>query len=165
LLIARVLLAGILWAASAGTAAAPWIVEGRVVGVSDGDTITVLDRQKAQHKIRLSGIDAPEKGQAFGGRSRENLSELVFDRQVAAHCHKKDRYGREICKVMRGATDVNLEQLRGGMAWWYRAYAKEQSTEDRAAYAAEEESARIAKAGLWGGARPVAPWDWRKGAK
>jgi hypothetical protein len=70
--------------------AASWTVEGRVVGVSDGDTITVLDRGNVQHKIRLSGIDAPEKGQAFGERAKENLSKLVFDRYVEAHCHKKD---------------------------------------------------------------------------
>ena len=100
------------------------MIEGRVVGVSDGDTITVLDRAKVQHKIRLAGIDAPEKGQAFGNASKENLSRLVFDSQVEAHCHKKDRYGREVCKVLRGATDVNLEQIRAGMAWWYREYAK-----------------------------------------
>ncbi len=89
--------------------AGTWVVEGRVVGISDGDTITVLDRMKVQHKIRLTGIDAPEKGQAFGDRARESLSRLAFDRQVEAHCHKKDRYGREVCKVLRGGTDVNLE--------------------------------------------------------
>ena len=107
--------------------AASWTIEGRVVGVSDGDTITILDRAKVQHKIRLSGIDAPEKGQAFGERAKENLSKLVFDRQVEAECHKRDRYGREVCKVMLGLSDVNLEQLRTGMAWWYREYAKEQT--------------------------------------
>jgi endonuclease YncB( thermonuclease family) len=71
--------------------AASWTVEGRVVGVSDGETITVLDRAKVPHKIRLSGIDAPEKGQPFSDRAKENLSRLVFDHQVEAHCHKKDR--------------------------------------------------------------------------
>jgi endonuclease YncB( thermonuclease family) len=62
----------------------------------------VLDREKKQHKVRLAGIDAPEKGQAFGDRAKENLSQLVFNRRVEAHCHKTDRYGREVCKVMRG---------------------------------------------------------------
>jgi endonuclease YncB( thermonuclease family) len=98
-----------------------------VVAVSDGDTITVLDRAAAQHKIRQGGIDAPEKGQAFGERSKQNLSQLAFDQIVDAHCHKRDRYGREVCKGMRGSTDVNLEQLRAGMAWWYREYAQEQT--------------------------------------
>jgi endonuclease YncB( thermonuclease family) len=95
----RALLAAILVFAATTTFAAEWVVEGRVVGISDGDTITVLDRVKVQHKIRLAGIDAPEKGQAFGDRAKESLSRLVFDGQVEAHCHKKDRYGREVCKV------------------------------------------------------------------
>ena len=91
----------------------------------------------------------------------------MFDKTVEAHCHKKDRYGREVCKVMRGATDVNLEQLRAGMAWWYREYAKEQTAEDRATYAAEEERAMAARAGLWKEPKPVPPWKWRneKGSK
>jgi endonuclease YncB( thermonuclease family) len=142
--------------------AASWIVEGRVVGVSDGDTITLLDRATVQHKIRLSGIDAPENGQAFGERAKENFSKLAFDRQVEAHCHKKDRYGREVCKVLRGSTDVNLEQLRMGMAWWYREYAKEQSAGDRASYAAAEDDARALRRGLWKDAKPMQPWEWRK---
>jgi endonuclease YncB( thermonuclease family) len=70
-----------------------------VVGVSDGDTITVLDDSKTQHKVRFAGIDAPEKGQAFGERSKQNLSALVFQKHVEARCHKKDRYGREVCAV------------------------------------------------------------------
>jgi endonuclease YncB( thermonuclease family) len=157
----RSLAAAALWAVSIGVGAALWVVEGRVVGVSDGDTITLLDRAKVQHRIRLSGIDAPEKGQAFGDRSKESLSRLVFDRPAGAHCHKKDRYGREVCKVMRGATDVNLEQLRAAMVRWYREYAKEQSAEDRASYAAEEEVAKATRSGLWRDAKPVPPWEWR----
>jgi len=154
-------LAAIFLIAGTALAADPWTVSGRVVGISDGDTITVLDRDKRQHKIRLAGIDAPEKGQAFGDRSRESLSHLVFDKAIDAHCHKKDRYGREVCKVMRGGTDANLEQLRAGMAWWYREYAKEQSAEDRASYAAAEDDARSARRGLWKDTKPVAPWEWR----
>ena len=129
--------------------------------MSDGDTITVLDASKVQHKVRLAGIDAPEKGQAFGNRSKENLSRLAFDKTVAAHCHKKDRYGWAVCKVMRGATDANLEQVRAGMAWWYREYAKEQSPEDRVSYAVAEEHARAGRIGLWKDAKPVPPWEWR----
>jgi endonuclease YncB( thermonuclease family) len=141
--------------------AASWTVEGRVVGISDGDTITILDRDKRQHRIRLAGIDAPEKGQAFGDRAKESLSRLVFDRQVEAHCHKRDRYGREVCKIMRGSTDVNIEQLRAGMAWWYRDYAKEQSAQERAECAAAEDAAKAARVGLWKDAKPVPPWEWR----
>lgn len=83
-----------------------WSVDGRVVGISDGDTITVLDRQKVQHNIRLAGIDAPEKGQPFGNASKKRLSALVFDRRVEARCHKRDHYWREVCKEMRGATVI-----------------------------------------------------------
>ena len=132
-----------------------------MVGVSDGDTITVLDRAKVQHKIRLAGIDAPEKGQAFGERAKENLSKFVFDRQVEAHCHKKDRYGREVCKVMRGMTDVNMEQIKTGMVWWYREYANEQTPQERKEYARGEEEAKAARAGLWKDAKPVPPWEWQ----
>jgi endonuclease YncB( thermonuclease family) len=139
--------------------AASWTVEGRVVGVSDGDTITVLDRANVQHKMRLSGISAPEKGQAFGNASKESLSRLVFDRQVTAECHKRDRYGREVCKLLLGLTDVNLEQLRAGMAWWYREYAKEQTPQEREKYAREEQGAKASRAGLWKDAKPVPPWE------
>ena len=80
----------------------------------------------------VGGIDTPEKGQAFENRPKESLSRRpVFDHQVEAHCHKKDRYGREVCKVMRGSTDVNMEQLRARMAWWYREYGREQSERRR----------------------------------
>jgi endonuclease YncB( thermonuclease family) len=95
--------------------AASRVVEGRAVGISDGDTITVLDDSKSQHKVRIAAIDAPEKGQAFGERSKQNLSALVFQKQVEARCHKKDRYGREVCAVFVSLRDVGLEQIRTGM--------------------------------------------------
>src|SRR4249920_2183140 len=108
-----------------------WVIEGRVVALSDGDTITILDSAKVQHKVRIAGIDAPEKGQAFGNASKENLSRLVFNHDVEAQCHKRDRYGREVCAVFVGLRDVGLEQVRAGMAWWYREYAHEQPTQER----------------------------------
>jgi endonuclease YncB( thermonuclease family) len=75
------------------------IIEGRVVGVSDGDTITVLDSDKRQHKVRLSGIDAPEKSQPYGDASKKNLSRLVYLKDVRVESHKQDRYGRTLGKV------------------------------------------------------------------
>src|SRR5215470_7135591 len=114
--------------------AATWVVEGRVVGVSDGDTITALDDSKFQHKIRIAGIDAPEKGQAFGEQSKQNLSALVFQKGVEARCHKKDRYGREVCAVYVSLRDVGLEQIRTGLAWHYKEYQHEQTTLDRLVY-------------------------------
>jgi endonuclease YncB( thermonuclease family) len=135
---------------------------GRVVGVSDGDTITVLDQAKKQHKVRLGGIDAPEKGQAFGDRAKESLSRLVYDKSVTVDFHKVDRYGRSVGKVLVAGRDANLEQVRAGFAWWYREYAKEQSLEDRASYAAAEEDARASRRGLWRDAQPVPPWEFRR---
>lgn len=143
-------------------AAQPWIIEGRVVAIADGDTITVLDPDKRQHKIRFDGIDAPEKRQPYGARSRQNLASLIFDRNVRAVCHKRDRYGREVCKVLDDSHDVGLEQIRDGLAWWYRAYASEQTLEDRERYELAEEEARAMKTGLWRDPHPVAPWEWRR---
>jgi len=88
-----------------------------VVHVADGDTITVLDAGKVQHKVRLAGIDAPEKAKPFGQRSRESLEDLVAGRTVIVETHKKDRYGRYVGKVILNSRDVNLEQIRRGMAW------------------------------------------------
>ena len=132
-----------------------------VVGVTDGDTIKVLDSQHQQHKIRLAGIDAPEKKQPFGQRSKQNLSNLVFDRSVVLECGKIDRYRREICVVLIGGKDANLAQVAAGLAWWYRKYAREQTPQQRAAYEAAEDNARARRIGLWIDPAPVPPWDWR----
>src|SRR5262250_403486 len=152
--------AAILFLAASVTFAAKWVVEGRVVGISDGDRMTVLDDAKTQHKIRIAGIDAPEKGQAFGERSKQNLSALVFEKQVEARCHKKDRYGREVCAVYVAGRDVGLEQIRTGMAWWYREYAHEQATQERLLYQDEEEAAKASRRGLWQDPKAMPPWEW-----
>lgn len=89
-------------------------IAGKVVGVTDGDTVTVLDATKTQHKIRLSGIDAPEKAQPFGQRSKENLSNFLFGKQVVVDAGKTDRYGRSVGKVFVGGVDANLEQVSAG---------------------------------------------------
>ncbi len=136
-------------------------VQGKVVAIADGDTITVLDGQRQQHKIRLAGIDAPEKKQPFGQASKKYLSDLVFDRDVTLDCGKTDKYGREICIVMVDGQDANLAQVVAGMAWWYRQYAKEQSAAQRASYEAAEATAKAGKFGLWSEADPVPPWEWR----
>jgi len=144
---------------------------GRVVGISDGDTITVLDASNTQHKIRLAGIDAPELKQAFGTRSKQNLSRMAYDMDARLECHKTDRYKREVCKVWVqpsdcptcGKTlDAGHAQIIAGLAWWYRAYAKEQFAEDQGRYESAEDEARLRKWGLWGDAEPVPPWEWRK---
>ena len=137
-------------------------IQGRVVGVTDGDTVTVLDADLVQHKIRLSGIDAPEKKQAYGQRSKESLSDLVFDKNVKVETDKKDRYGREVCKILVNGMDANLEQVTRGFAWHYKAYEREQSVNDRLLYTFAENEAKATKRGLWRDAEPIPPWEFRK---
>lgn len=138
---------------------------GRVVSVSDGDTVTVLDSAHRQYKIRLMGIDAPEKKQAFGNRSKQSLSDMVFNRQVRVEYDKKDKYGRTVGKITVNGVDANLEQVKTGMAWHYKQYQREQSASDRAAYADAENEARAVRRGLWQEAEPTPPWDWRRQQK
>jgi len=137
-------------------------ITGRVVGVADGDTITVLDADKVQHKIRLAGIDAPEKKQAFGQRSKQSLSDLAFGKDVIVETTKRDKYRREIGKVLVNGRDVNLVQVERGMAWFYRQYQREQSPNDRRLYEAAEDAAKANKRGLWRDADPVPPWEFRR---
>ena len=151
-------------------------LHGRVVGISDGDTITVLDTGHQQHKIRLSGIDAPEKAQAFGQRSKEHLSDLVFNREVVVEWRKKDRYGRTVGKILVAeptclestcpkTVDACHAQVVAGMAWWYRQYAGEQEPGDARRYEQSEQEARDRRLGLWADPQPTPPWDWRKANK
>jgi endonuclease YncB( thermonuclease family) len=137
-------------------------ITGRVVGVSDGDTLTILDASLQQFKIRLAGIDAPEKGQSFGTRAKESLSEMVFNKQVVVESSKEDRYRRKVGKVQHDGMDVNLELLKKGMAWHYTAYAKEQEMADRKAYADAEAEAKAQRRGLWQENTPSAPWEFRR---
>jgi len=95
-------------------------IRGKVVGIADGDTITVLDAGKVQHKIRLEGIDAPEKGQAFGTKSKEKMSEKVGEKEVVVRWSKKDRYGRILGDVYLGDRHINLEMVQDGLAWHYK---------------------------------------------
>jgi endonuclease YncB( thermonuclease family) len=135
---------------------------GKVVAVADGDTITVLDDTKVQHKIRLAGIDAPERKQPFGQRAKEQLSDLVFGKTVQVETEKVDRYRRQIGKVLIDGRDANLAMVTSGMAWHYKKYQTEQAPSDRLLYARAEEDARAGRVGLWREPSPVAPWDWRR---
>ncbi len=135
---------------------------GNVVGIADGDTLTLLDTTKTQHKIRLAGIDSPEKSQPFGQVCKKSLSDLAYDRAATVETTKLDRYGRAIGKVLVNGQDVNLEQIRRGCGWHYKKYQNEQSLDDRLSYNKAEESARANRVGLWADNDPVPPWDWRK---
>lgn len=139
------------------------VIRGYVVSIADGDTITVLDASRQQHKIRLAGIDAPEKKQAFGERSRQNLAAMVFNKTVDVEWDKRDKYGRTVGKVMVNGVDANLAQIKAGMAWWYEKYRREQALEDQRRYSEAERQARAEQVGLWRDPAPVAPWDWRQG--
>lgn len=145
---------------------------GTVVSVADGDTITVLDANREQHEIRFSGIDAPEKAQPFGQRSKENLSRLVFSKDVRVEWEKRDKYQRIVgkvwvqpadCPTCPKTPDAGLAQITVGLAWWYQKYAKEQSPEDAGRYEFAEHEAKAKHAGLWSDPHPVPPRDWRKG--
>ena len=134
---------------------------GRTVRVTDGDTIVILSDGNVQHKIRLQGIDAPERKQAFGTKSKEHLSDSVAGKFVIVEYGKRDRYGRVIGKVLVGGKDVCLEQIIAGFAWHYKKYQNEQTASDRQRYADAENEARDAKRGLWQDPHAIAPWDYR----
>ncbi len=138
-------------------------ITGYVVGIADGDTITVLDANRQQHKIRLAGIDAPENTQAFGDSSKQNLAAMVFNKTVAVEWDKQDRYGRTVGKVIVNGVDANAAQIKAGMVWWYEQYHKEQSLEDQRLYEQVEQQAKAQRVGLWRDLSPMAPWVWRNG--
>ncbi len=138
------------------------VIMGKVVRVADGDTITILDASKTQHKVRLAGIDAPERAQAYGQKSRESLDELVAGKTVMVETHKKDRYGRHVGKIVVNGKDVNIEQIRRGMAWFYRQYEGELTPNDRQNYDWAEAEAKNLRKGLWTDKSPIPPWEYRR---
>ena len=137
------------------------VLHGLVVAVADGDTITVMDELNKQHKIRLMGIDAPEKKQAYGQSSKESLSGLVYMKEVDVNWTKHDRYGRTVGQVSVNGTDMCLEQIKRGMAWHYKQYEREQSESDRSLYSQGESVARALKIGLWHDDMPIEPSSFR----
>ncbi len=111
----------------------------KVVKVTDGDSITVLESTNTQHRIRLQGMDAPERKQAFGNASRKHLATLVAGKEVTVKWTKRDRYRSIVGFVLVDGHDVNLAQVKAGMAWFYRYYQKELSREYRKLYAQAED--------------------------
>ena len=138
----------------ASSAATAETLSGRVVGISDGDTLTVLV-DKRQVKVRINGIDAPEKGQAFAERSKQNLSLMAFQKDARLECHND-------CPSCGQTPDIGHAQIIAGMAWWFRRYIKEQTPEDRGRYESSEEEAWLRKRGLWSDPQPIPPWEWRR---
>ena len=127
------------------------LIVGLVIAIADGDTLTDLE----QIKVHLAEIDAPEKKQPFGTRSRQSLSELCHEKQAEVRVTDRDRYGRLVGRVTCDGTDANSTQVRRGLAWVYDRYAT-----DATLYRLQDE-ARAAGRGLWTDTAPVAPWEWR----
>lgn len=136
-------------------------ITGKVIGVSDGDTITVL-QDRTQHKIRLYGVDCPEKSQDFGRRAKQFTSNMVFGKTVQVIPEDTDRYGRTVGTVLIGGEILNEELIKAGYAWVYPQYCKKPVCEKWKRY---EEAASIKGAGLWSQPHPIPPWEFRKGAK
>jgi micrococcal nuclease len=153
---AVVLLAFLLLAGWATVASA---FEGKVIGVADGDTITVL-RDHQPEILRLNGIDTPESGQAFGNRAKQFTAQLAFGQIVQVIARDQDRYGRTVADVvLADGRSLNHELVRAGYAWWFRRYSSD------ATLATLESEARAARRGLWADPHPVAPWEWRQGQR
>ena len=134
---------------------APADVQGRVVSVHDGDTLTVLIEHRPV-RVRLIDIDAPELRQPFGTRSRQSLSGLCFGKVASLDVRGHDRYNRTLARVTCGGADANAEQVRRGFAWTFARYART----DSPLFTIERE-ARAAQRGLWRDPAPLAPWEWR----
>jgi endonuclease YncB( thermonuclease family) len=134
---------------------------GKVIKVSDGDTIIVIDNNNQKHKIRLKGIDAPETQQLYGDISTQSLEELVYDKEVVVSWDKKDKYYRILGKVIVDGRDANYLQLKKGLAWYYKQYEKDLSDEDREKYIEAEEWARNYTEGLWADSKSIPPWEFR----
>jgi micrococcal nuclease len=150
----RVALFFVLLLSLPGSALADFV--GRVVKVSDGDTVTVL-LDNRQIKVRLDSIDAPEMKQAFGRRSQQSLSEICAAKTARVIDRGHDRYGRTVGVIVCDGVDANSEQVRRGMAWVYERYAPRNSP----LYGMQGE-ARNTRRGLWADPHPVAPWDYRR---
>ena len=134
-------------------------IQGKVVRVADGDTITVLDATNTQNKVRLNKIDAPEKSQAFGEVSRKHLASMVAGNVVKVEWTKKDKYGRILGDISIGTTNVNLRMVQDGLAWHFKAF------DNTKEFAQAEIEARSKKIGLWKDANPIPPWEFRKSKK
>lgn len=152
-LVKRVVSLGLLLA----VACSPLLAQAfsaRVIGISDGDTITVL-RERGQVKVRLEGIDAPERGQDFGSRARQKLSDLAFGRDVTVEVRDHDRWGRAVARVYAGGVDVSEAMVAAGLAWHFKRYSSDPTL------ARLEREARAARRGLWSVVNPQPPWEFR----
>lgn len=152
-----------LWQAFAPSSAAQAdVIVGQVVGVADGDTVTVLDGTE-KYRVRLAFIDAPEKKQAYGQRAKQALSDAVYQKRVEVQVVDRDRYGRVVGKLHLNGMDVNYQMVQYGFAWHYTAYAKNQPAAEFERYSAGQHEAQLKRLGLWDEAtKPTPPWEFRR---
>lgn len=135
---------------------------GRVIKVIDGDTITVLKNSKTNIKIRLYGIDAPEKKQPFGQQARKVLARMIAGKTVEIEETGKDRYGRFVGIVQNAGRNINSQLVKDGFAWVYPAFCKRPEC---SSWKSQEAEAKAARRGLWRDKQPIPPWKWRKRKK
>lgn len=141
---------------SRGTSVPSTTLQGKVIGVSDGDTVTLLINQQPV-KVHLYGVDCPEKGQPFSETAKQFTSVLTFDKMATVYSKGEDRHGRTQGWLFIGGTCVNRELITAGLAWWYQEFARHEIKLDDL-----EQKAREAKVGLWSEPDPIAPWEWRR---
>lgn len=131
-------------------------IQGKVIKIIDGDTITLLTYSNSQIKIRLNAIDAPEKKQPFGTKSKQYLADMIFSKNVTVQTFGNDRYGRIIGDIYYNNVNVNYEMVKAGYAWMYRKYSNDINLDSL------ESAAKEKKLGLWSDKNAIAPWEYRK---
>ena len=138
-------------------------IQGTVTRIAEGDSLTIRDSAQREFKIRLAGIDAPEREQPYYETSRQNLAGLAYGKLVTVKWYKRDRYGRLVGTAVAATDkmDLGLAQVRAGHAWWFKRDAKEQTPFERSRYETAEREAQTNKRGLWRTGKPVPPWEWR----
>lgn len=145
-------------------------VHGTALDVQDGDTFVLRDESGLRIRVRVAGIDAPEKSQPYADRSRQHLRELLKDQRIRLEPVKQDVYGRTVARVFvdrgeSGERDVALAQLQAGLSWHFKRYKSDQPRDEFVRYAQAEREARAAGFGMWQDPRPEAPWEFRDRAR
>jgi endonuclease YncB( thermonuclease family) len=154
--VSRILVAILVLLGLHGQTVASELLPVKVVSITDGDTVGVINADKRYFKVRLEGIDAPEQKQAFGTKSKEALAAKVHERDIILDEHGKDWYGRTLGVLKVDGRDINREMVAEGWAWQFVQYDKSAALRDAQANAKRE------RLGLWADAQPVAPWEFRK---
>src|SRR5688500_20348358 len=137
-------------------AAAAETIEGKVIRIASGDTLTILDARKREHTVRLAEIDAPERKQAFGAQSRQSLAALCLNKAAQIEWREQDPNGRYIGQVLCAGVNANAEQVRRGFAW-----VSPRSTNPGSPLYEIEAYARFREIGLWADPHSIPPWEWR----